>query len=344
MTKVARPDFIKQRLDARLDLATLKANPTAVATLEASGTTVATLSKADLDKNGYIAGDAELRAVFAQIDHFDNDGAGSSFDITDKKGKQTAAGKVFAAIDPNFSSARLAVAKAALDLVASSKQYYGVDAEWKSPNPGIPGNANPGSTAFPDSAGRWKCNLFGGDALYKAGFVPPTYAGNGRGWYSVAVDFHNFTTGTKPIFKGLGSIDLNGITDEGKKADAVNKLLAQAQPGDFIMVTHQGGAGRADGGHTRVVVGTDFANNGTVTCAQASFNEAVVRVHNVNNFTGEQAMYLLRPVRQRVGTAAALGVAPADFTFGLKAPGTQDEQPRWEGAPSRDSDFAKSLE
>ena len=55
----------------------------------------------------------------------------------------------------------------------------------------------------------------------------------------------------------------------------------------------------SDGGHCRVVVSNNFEKDGTVGCAQASSNAAVVRDESVGSFTGEETVWLLRPCRTR---------------------------------------------
>ncbi|MBI5547042.1 MAG: hypothetical protein HY901_24440, partial [Deltaproteobacteria bacterium] len=53
------------------------------------------------------------------------------------------------------------------------------------------------------------------------------------------------------------------------------------------------------GGHCRVVIDNDFEKDGTVYCAQASRETAIVRHEDVGRFTQEEKVWLLRPCRVR---------------------------------------------
>lgn len=181
-----------------------------------------------------------------------------------------------------------AIAEAALRLIQERGADYGVNGNWRSPNPKAPGNRIPNQTLL-GAVGRWKCNLFGLDALYLAGAKVPQY---GSGWYPIAVEIPNYTKGTTPAFIKLGEVSLEALS-EAERRQRVEELLFIAQPGDVIIVDHPG-TEQADGGHTRVVVANEFQQNGTVSCAQASVNTALVRAQTVGDFVGEEKMYLLR--------------------------------------------------
>jgi hypothetical protein len=295
MTKLTRKDFVTSHGASSIDLNKLKQDKAAQDGLSKAGVSVDQLAKADLDKDGKISGAKEMDALFSQVDGFDHDGSAQSVMVLDPAGNPTAAGKVLAALDPTFQSKTQAVADAALDRIARFGKSYGVDQAWKSPNPNIPGNKHPDVTEFSATKGRWKCNCFAMDCLYQAGFVPATYAGNGKGDYSVAVDMHNFAKGPNRVFDSLGEVNLNALDDDKKNA-AVAEILKKAQPGDLIIVRHQGDGG-SDGGHCRVVVGNNFDKDGTVACAQASQDQALVRNEDVGRFTSDAVIYLLRPCR-----------------------------------------------
>lgn len=186
------------------------------------------------------------------------------------------------------------IAQAARDLVATRAQDYGVPGTWKSPNPAVPGNRVPGQTTI-GATGRWKCNLFGMDSLYAGGAQPPHYPG---GNYPIAIEIPNYARGPNAPLIKLGEVwpGRAGTPEEARaKIDA---LLAIARPGDVIIVNHQGND-TADGGHTRIVVGNNYAANGTVDCAQAGSAQAHIRGETLGSFTGEEAFYLLRPAVSR---------------------------------------------
>ena len=183
------------------------------------------------------------------------------------------------------------IAQAARDLIATRAADYGVPGTWRSPNPTVPGNTHPGQTKL-GVANRWKCNLFGMDALYAGGAKPPQYAG---GNYPIAIEIPNYSKGpTAPLIK-LGEVWTGRDANASQKIDA---LLKVARPGDVIIVNHPG-SDTADGGHTRIVVGNSYETTGTVDCAQAGTDAAVVEPETLGSFTGEEAFYLLRPAVSR---------------------------------------------
>lgn len=185
-----------------------------------------------------------------------------------------------------------AIAKAALNLVATRAVDYGVAGEWKSPNPNIPGNRSPGQTPL-GANDHWKCNLFGLDSLYLGGAKPPTYPG---GAYPIAVEIPNYSTGPNPPLIKMGEVWPGKVSPEEAQAK-IDAMLRMARPGDLIIVRHPGNGG-ADGGHTRVVTANNYVANGTVDCAQAGEEAAHVVGETMDDFTGEQAVYLLRPNQQ----------------------------------------------
>ncbi|HEY3446442.1 MAG TPA: hypothetical protein VGK67_08750 [Myxococcales bacterium] len=294
MTKINRSDFIANKAASTIDLKKLGENKTAQEALGKAGMKAADVAKADLNKDGKVSGQAELNALFTQVDRFDKNGSVASVNVLDAEGNQTAAGRILEALDPTFQSKTQAIADAALDRIARFGKNYGVPGKWVTPNPKMPGNRRPEQTEFSATEGRWKCNLFAMDTLYQAGFVPASYK---DGWYPIACDLHDFAKGPNRVFDQKGEITLNALSYEDKQT-RVAELLKQAQPGDLIIVKHQGGGG-SDGGHCRVVVGNNFEKDGTVACAQASSNEAMVRDETLGSFTGEDTVWLLRPCRTR---------------------------------------------
>jgi peptidoglycan hydrolase-like protein with peptidoglycan-binding domain len=74
-----------------------------------------------------------------------------------------------------------AVAAASRDLATGARAaHYGTVNPWKNidPNHAVPVDVRMGGLA-----NRWKCNLFGGNALAAAGFEPPYYGKSGKGEY-----------------------------------------------------------------------------------------------------------------------------------------------------------------
>ncbi len=181
-------------------------------------------------------------------------------------------------------------------LVEKYGNNYGVPDPWYNldPNHALPANVPLGGLK-----GKWKCNLFGGNAMYAAGFEPPYYGNRGSGEYPNANQFFKWSDqyaakyGNKVHFDLVGEVQVKGLDDEAKKTQ-IDAVLAQAMPGDMILVDHLGDD-VADGGHTRVVISNDWAESGTLTAAQASRGDAQIKTHNLYHFTGEETLWILRP-------------------------------------------------
>jgi hypothetical protein len=191
-----------------------------------------------------------------------------------------------------------AVADAAQGLVEKYPENYGVSDAWYNldPNHALPANVRLGGLK-----GSWKCNLFGGNAMVEGGFEPPYYGNRGRGEYPNANQFYKWsdtyaeTYGNKVHFKMVGEVDIEGMSDNLTRDKAIAAVLQKAQPGDLIMVDHRGDD-VADGGHTRVVTAA-MDGDGLIEAAQASSDRARVKTHGVNDFTGEETLWILRPNR-----------------------------------------------
>ncbi|MBI3185733.1 MAG: peptidoglycan-binding protein [Myxococcales bacterium] len=189
-----------------------------------------------------------------------------------------------------------AIASAARSLIESRAEDYGTERPWRSPNPNVPGNREPGRTPI-GAAGRWKCNLFGLDSLYLAGAKPPHYGGD-RGWYPIAIDIPKYSRGPNAPLIKLGEVRFDDSNRDSAR-ERVKALMRIARPGDILIVNHLG-PDVADGGHTRVVVGNRFAEDGTLECAQAGGDRAMVRAESVDSLmSGEEGVYLLRPAQRR---------------------------------------------
>jgi len=162
---------------------------------------------------------------------------------------------------------------AAATLIRERKDNYGTNQPWYNldPNHALPANVRLGGLAQSDRNpnGVWKCNLFGGNALYVAGFEPPYYGNRGKGEYPNANQFYTFSDkyaaqfGNKVHFKMVDEVALNGLDEATKKARLI-EVLRNAQPGDLLMVDHQG-TDISDGGHTRVVMANDLQADGTIS-------------------------------------------------------------------------------
>jgi hypothetical protein len=196
---------------------------------------------------------------------------------------------------------------------------YGTVHAWRNVDPN---HAAPVDVRIGGLKDRWKCNLFGGNALAAAGFEPPYYGNKGRGEYAVAEDWHKWSNPTPeararaaaeghPIpnyastARNPSRFDLQdevrpaalGGTDAEKRA-RVQQFLDRVQPGDVVTVDHAGASG-SDGGHVRVCVGRDPVTNQPLF-AQAKEDSADVLAEGPNAFLSEAAMFILRPNTPRV--------------------------------------------
>lgn len=339
MSKIRRSDFIAQMGKQEIDVANTKADP------KLAGLQV---DKADLNQDGKIAGGAEMKKLFLQVDTFDRDGSYGSMALKNADGTATKPARLLAALDKHvqpegtISAAALhtgglgslsnasgglqgvdapkdtdttlkmagldSMKEAAHTLIEERGNNYGVQQPWfnEDPNHALPANVRLGGLK-----GRWKCNLFAGNAMHKAGFEPPYYGNRGKGEYPNAnqlfkwSDKHAGKYNNKVHFEMRGELGLKGLSSAEKKAQ-VAALLATAAPGDMIIVDHMG-SDVADGGHCRVVTENNMSadGKGTIKCAQASSDKGRVRDEDVGRFTGEETIWILRPNKPRAGFKAA---------------------------------------
>ncbi|MHC4391377.1 MAG: peptidoglycan-binding domain-containing protein [Planctomycetota bacterium] len=213
--------------------------------------------------------------------------------------------KTLAALDAALGaqpSGGEAMANAAQGLVDKYAQNYGVEDAWLNldTNHALPANVQLGGLK-----GKWKCNLFAGNTMAAAGFEPPYYNNRGGGEYPNANQLFKWSDKYAGKYgnKGHEAFEMRGELKPGdlsgaERDQAIKDLLATAEPGDMIIVDHMG-TDVADGGHCRVVVSNNIANDGTIDCAQASSNEALVRGERVSSFTGEEHIWILRATTKR---------------------------------------------
>ncbi len=275
------------------------------------------LERADLNGDGKISGEKEMKKLFLEMDKFDRDGSYNSMKIADSRGNPTLPGKLVQSAK-NLAKAETqtvaslllngletekprgeSVREAALEIIEKYRNNYGVEDPWYNidPNHNLPANVRLGGLK-----GRWKCNLFGGNVLYAAGFEPPYYGNKGRGEYPNANQFYKWSDkyadryGNKVHFELRGELDVESIPP-GERAEKIQELLEKAEPGDLVVVDHPG-AGVADGGHVRILIQKN--EDGTYDFAQASRDQAEVQREDVYEFTGEERIWILRPNRPRV--------------------------------------------
>ena len=305
MPTIQRSDFNRLLADKTLDKAQLAQDPRMAGV---------NLDKVDLDGDGKISGAAEMDKLYLAVDNFDRNGTYASMDGDNSAvaEKMNALGDAAGirpwqvlgtTIDPTSGPLdSSAVADAAKAIVRDRAQFFGVDDPWKNsdPNHNLPANVRLGGLK-----GKWKCNLFAGNAVYDAGFEAPYYGNRGGGEYPNANQFFKWSDqyagryGNKVHFELKGELAVDELSGADKRT-AIAKLLAQCEPGDLLMVDHMG-SDVADGGHCRVVIANhmDADGNGYVECAQASFSAAEIQNERLSEFTGEEHIWILKPNRPR---------------------------------------------
>ncbi len=100
MTTIKRSDFLRNFANKELDLSKLEGE--AREKLEELGETPANVAVADLNRDGKISGERELRRLFKYFDDFDRNGSARSF-IADRDGQMTKAGKLYSTLSLLFS-------------------------------------------------------------------------------------------------------------------------------------------------------------------------------------------------------------------------------------------------
>jgi peptidoglycan hydrolase-like protein with peptidoglycan-binding domain len=213
-----------------------------------------------------------------------------------------------------------AVAAASRDLATGARAaHYGTVNPWKNidPNHAVPVDVRMGGLA-----NRWKCNLFGGNALAAAGFEPPYYGKSGKGEYPVAEQWQRWATPSaehrarataagetvvdharaarnQSRFDLMDEVRPTSIQDPAARLKRVEELLARVQPGDVVTADHAGAAG-SDGGHVRVCVGRDDTGRPLFAQAKQQSAEVVAEGATDANWLNEDAIYILRPNTPRV--------------------------------------------
>lgn len=186
--------------------------------------------------------------------------------------------------------------QAALELCREPLAFhYGVPLPWINIDPY---HAVPVNRPFEPMRNRWKCNLYGGNVLRKAGYEPPYYGNSGRGEYPNANQWFKWsdryaTQYGNPVHFRL--IDEVVESDLSTMRGAIAALLSKAQPGDFLLQDHPGSQ-IANGGHTRVAIANQFRTNGTISFAQAAYERAEVQEEGVDDLIPSERIWLLRPV------------------------------------------------
>ena len=198
---------------------------------------------------------------------------------------------------------------------------YGTANPWRNidPNHAVPVDVRMGGLTD-----RWKCNLFGGNALAAAGFEPPYYGNKGKGEYPVAEDWHKWSKPTPeaaargvaegqpiPDYAARGNnksrfdlqdeVKLSAMAnDPVAKRARIQEFLDRVQPGDVVTADHVSSG--SDGGHVRVCVGRDPVTNQPMF-AQASSQSAQIETEGPDDFMNEEAIYILRPNTPRTPPA-----------------------------------------
>jgi peptidoglycan hydrolase-like protein with peptidoglycan-binding domain len=194
------------------------------------------------------------------------------------------------------------IVKAAIELCTGDiALYYGVPQAWINNDPK---HNVPVDIYFDYLIDRPKCNLFGGNVLRKGGYEPPYYKDNtedGKGEYPNANQWYKWTDKyalryANPVcFKLIAEVPVIDLS-QSEARSRIDRLFTLIQPGDFLMVDHQG-SGVQDGGYTRIAVKNDLATSGTVSFAQARYEKAMILQESVDDLVekNEEIIWLMRP-------------------------------------------------
>jgi LysM repeat protein len=340
-SRIQRSDFLQTLQGTTIDVRTAEADARLKAALPAN---------ADLDRDGAIKGEAELSRLFTQIDSFGRSPESASVPLVGPDGSGTPAARAMRALGeltrnrevlgwtegidlepkvdlaafvppPGSRSNGDTLVGAAAMMIRERKDNYGTHQPWFNldPNHALPANVSLGGLGKTDRNpnGVWKCNLFGGNAMYAGGFEPPYYQNRGKGEYPNANQFYKFSDkyaaqfGNKVHFKLVDEVHLDGMDPAAKEARLI-EVLRSVKPGDLLMVDHMGAA-ITDGGHTRVVMANGLREDGSgeISSAQATQSEGAIRAEGLSSFSGEEHVWVLRPNRPRADAKPTPGTAPA---------------------------------
>lgn len=246
------------------------------------------LARHDRDGDGTLRG-RELQRAFRLVDSLDRDGSGQTF-------KQ--AGAAGALHEAMLGARRpgpyhgMAIAKVAISIAAGRGGEYARDAAPTSENGALSGNVRPGRTRLTWLAGRYKCNQFVGDALWRAGVRMPSYKLPGGGEHYVNAE---------------------ALPHQRAYFDRLARV-ADLRVGDVIVIDFPGRG--QDGAHTEIVTHRDTSTV-RATGAHAdgayetevspllgeSWSSALSRARRDGEAgcwrLGAHTIYLLRPRRRR---------------------------------------------
>ncbi|MFH7027596.1 MAG: peptidoglycan-binding protein [Heteroscytonema crispum UTEX LB 1556] len=175
---------------------------------------------------------------------------------------------------------------------------YGVEKPWINVDPK---HVVPAEKPFEELAGKWKCNLFGGNVLRKGGYEPPYDGNKGKGEYPLANEWQKWSDKYAKEYGNLVHFQLIDEVAVGKSPNntikkAIANLLSKVQPGDFVMLDR---LGDSIDGHTLCATANNFKVNGTVSFAQSRYDKAKVQNEGVDQLIIDcERMWLLRPNRK----------------------------------------------
>ena len=220
-----------------------------------------------------------------------------------------------------------AVVSAARALVRATPSFWAEESAWRSPNPAIAGNAEPGKTQL-GARNTAKCNLFIFDAMFAAGVQLAT----SKGSYPLAFEFAK-AAGQGSRFEAVATAELHDPASKqvvvvrpfrpgGWQADAKKRMgefrasieknwaslepehrarresleaaFRAAKPGDVIVEKHRFKNGAGDS-HMYLVLKNTYEQTGTLEAAQASDSGGEIVQVSPKFMTVHEAVYVIRP-------------------------------------------------
>ncbi len=149
-----------------------------------------------------------------------------------------------------------AILESAQTLARRSGKNYATAAALVSPNPAIPGNTHPNHTEIDSTRDKWKCNMFIGDVLFRAGFQAPSYP---SGWYALSQEWPN----SRDLYEKVSVKD--------------------ARPGDLLIIDRGRFTDDVEGGGHGIVLASKIAANGDYDAIAVTGSGAIPHRRNMES-------------------------------------------------------------
>ena len=220
------------------------------------------------------------------------------------------------------------VVSTARELIRTSSGFWAEGPAWRSPNPAIAGNTEPGKTLL-GARNTAKCNLFVFDVLFAAGAKIPTTKGSyplafvfakaareGSAFEPVATAQLHDPREKQVVIVNPGStpgawqaavkerradfrasVERNWASAEPEhrtRREQLERAFRAAKPGDIIIEKHRFKDGAGDS-HMYLVLKNTYDQTGTIECAQSDEEGAVIVQVSPKFMTFQESVHVVRP-------------------------------------------------